>query len=318
MSRLHLALLAVAGMGLSCLPQTAEAGFRAFLEIRTADTSAGGYSTDPVYTGWMEVQSFGQGLENGAEAGAKENAPTQLGSLALQKKVDATSAALAEFLFRGEQGLSVHLVLASDQPGRIELWDIRCLPAAVSSQTFAANSEDLVETLTITAGAIEVSYIEVDPGNGAAVREIFASFDAQTLVSGSGTRAPGFPGDPDTDQDGIPDSVERYYGLDPFTANGNVDTDGDGLTNLQEYLAGTDPTKANNVLKVTQVQVNGGVTNLTWTGQSGKRYVIESSPNLTGPFTEVGAVLSTGTGPQTMSVPNPSPARSFFRVRVQP
>ena len=48
----------------------------------------------------------------------------------------------------------------------------------------------------------------------------------------------------DSDLDGIPDQVERDYGLDPSTADSDGDADGDGLTNLEEYNLGTDPTKA--------------------------------------------------------------------------
>ncbi|MEW6681845.1 MAG: FG-GAP-like repeat-containing protein, partial [Nitrospirota bacterium] len=50
----------------------------------------------------------------------------------------------------------------------------------------------------------------------------------------------------DTDGDGLPDSWEIQYGLNPNDATGSNgadgDPDGDGLTNLQEYQGGTDPT----------------------------------------------------------------------------
>ena len=49
----------------------------------------------------------------------------------------------------------------------------------------------------------------------------------------------------DSDGDGLPDSWEEAYGLDPWSASGDDgaegDVDGDGLKNLSEYLAGTDP-----------------------------------------------------------------------------
>jgi PGF-pre-PGF domain-containing protein len=49
----------------------------------------------------------------------------------------------------------------------------------------------------------------------------------------------------DSDGDGMLDSWETQYGLDPYYAgDASQDTDGDGYTNLQEYQAGTDPTSA--------------------------------------------------------------------------
>ncbi len=52
----------------------------------------------------------------------------------------------------------------------------------------------------------------------------------------------------DTDNDGMPDSFENQYGLNPndeLDAGYDNDIGGpDGLTNLEAYLAGTDPTDA--------------------------------------------------------------------------
>lgn len=46
----------------------------------------------------------------------------------------------------------------------------------------------------------------------------------------------------DSDGDGMNDSYEKSYGLNPLADDSDRDLDGDGHTNLEEYLAGTDPT----------------------------------------------------------------------------
>ncbi len=45
----------------------------------------------------------------------------------------------------------------------------------------------------------------------------------------------------DTDGDGMNDSYEIAYGLDPERDDSNDDLDGDGHSNIEEYYAGTDP-----------------------------------------------------------------------------
>ena len=48
--------------------------------------------------------------------------------------------------------------------------------------------------------------------------------------------------DSDDDNDGMPDSWENTYGLNPLLNDTAGNPDGDGYTNLQEYQNGTDPT----------------------------------------------------------------------------
>ena len=48
----------------------------------------------------------------------------------------------------------------------------------------------------------------------------------------------------DTDEDGMPDSWERKFGLNPRDpSDGAADKDHDGYTNLEEYLNNTNPKK---------------------------------------------------------------------------
>ena len=57
---------------------------------------------------------------------------------------------------------------------------------------------------------------------------------------------PEYKGEPrkDSDMDGMPDSWEKKYGLNPKNAaDANGDLSGDGYTNIEKYINGIDPTK---------------------------------------------------------------------------
>jgi len=58
------------------------------------------------------------------------------------------------------------------------------------------------------------------------------------IVTRNYTLPPASLADVDSDNDGVPDYVEKRLGLDPF---GGADSDGDGVSDLDEILQGTDP-----------------------------------------------------------------------------
>jgi hypothetical protein len=60
----------------------------------------------------------------------------------------------------------------------------------------------------------------------------------------------------DSDNDGLPDSWEQAFGLNPFNgADAALDSDGDGHANWQEFRTGTNPTNATSVLRVTMTSL---------------------------------------------------------------
>jgi hypothetical protein len=100
----------------------------------------------------------------------------------------------------------------------------------------------------------------------------------------------------DADSDGIPDSWELQYSLNPSDPNDAAeDADGDGMTNLQEYLAGTDPRDTSSRLQFDAVFPRGEGLVLRFTASIGKSYSIQSR-----------VAVSDGTWDTCTNIPPPS------------
>ncbi len=90
----------------------------------------------------------------------------------------------------------------------------------------------------------------------------------------------GFPTfDVDTDSDGVPDSWEIWYGLNPASSlDATLDTDQDRASSLEEYLAGSDPTDSASVLQFTpSVSFSANTLNGEFLRRSDRSYILEST-----------------------------------------
>ncbi len=129
--------------------------------------------------------------------------------------------------------------------------------------------------------------------------------------------------DPDDDNDGLTDTWEMTYGLDPFSAAGGNgaagDPDGDGLTNEQEFTADTNPIDPASALRVTAIATSGADVVVTFTSVSGKQYRLERKADLLDPsWTQVTDVTATGTTTQASDPGAASLPQRHYRVRLLP
>jgi hypothetical protein len=142
-------------------------------------------------------------------------------------------------------------------------------PAALTNGVYTGKLENGGETITLSSlsgGTIlSVTYDDVPPwpieadGSGFSLQRVNALTDANNADNwAAAVPTPGaaVPVElVDTDGDGMPDTWEQAYSLDP-THSGDAaeDADGDGFPNLAEYHAGTDPRNGADYMRLFRVE----------------------------------------------------------------
>ena len=124
----------------------------------------------------------------------------------------------------------------------------------------------------------------------------------------------------DSDADGMDDSWEHGYGLNPTNAaDASADPDGDHCSNLHEYRADTVPTDAASYFHITAVGHTNSCT-VSFSCTNSRVYTLEYSEALTGATWSVvsGQVQVPGEADGEMSLTDPTDAPlRCYRIRVE-
>jgi YVTN family beta-propeller protein len=131
-------------------------------------------------------------------------------------------------------------------------------------------------------------------------------------IDGSGNDQP-----EDLDNDGISDSWEHRFGLDPQNAaDTTLDSDNDGATNLAEFLAGTDPLESNSHLRIQNIVRTNDVVTFRFSTVPQKSYVAEYVAVLPSTNWLPLATIPGDGAEKSVTETNAVALQRFYRVRV--
>lgn len=122
----------------------------------------------------------------------------------------------------------------------------------------------------------------------------------------------------DTDADGIADAWETTHFSTTAAASAITDTDRDGTSDLVEHLAGTNPADPASRFGVSEISTGAdGSLTVRWGGVAGKRYTLETSPDLqSGSWTPI-AIGIPGVAPECVYTVRMNVPAGFVRVVLE-
>jgi len=168
----------------------------------------------------------------------------------------------------------------------------------------------------------KVKYLDVAPwplsadGSGQSLTRLTAASFGNDPVNWTGAAPTPGPAaaSQDTDGDGMPNSWETQYGLNPNVNDAAGDLDGDGARNLDEYQAGTAPNDPSSVLRLTVVSQAPVV--MRFNAAANVEYTVQYKTSLSTTTWSTLQTVPAGNARQ-VQVNDPSPgALRFYRVRT--
>lgn len=264
-----------------------------------------GESLSARHAGWIEVQSFSEGVQR-----PNPNERPQFGPLSIVKRIDRSSPRLALHAIEGKRlSMGTLEVLRSGETA-IRFLQVKMTNVAVTSfQQSAATAQVPMDQLSLDFRTIQWTYTEID-ATGRPVRDITCSWSRDTGIGVGGTP------DEDTDGDGLPDSFEELYGFDPARNDAAGDADSDGMSNIDEFRAGTIPTARDSVFRMTGKRTTENQVLLSWRPVEGKNYRLYVARDPAGPFEFVRVLDATVSAAGELSLKTTS-GYEFFILQVE-
>lgn len=156
-------------------------------------------------------------------------------------------------------------------------------------------------------------------GTGATLERLSCTAYANDPASWLAGSSPGTWGctvsNPDSDNDGLPDSWEITYGLNPAdSSDAQSDLDGDGASSAFEFASGTNPNNNQSVLTLRAgVHSEAGQT-LRFPSVVGRNYRLEFSGDLLEWLPKGSVVSGNGSEIELLDATAPAGSRRFYRL----
>lgn len=256
--------------------------------------------------GRVAALRFGHEVSNSAAGIATH------GELYVTKSVDQSSPLLLDALCKTQHLARVRVEAIDLTPTEVRYYALRLEDVLVTAlaQTSISGDATPVEQVSFNYQRIEWTAIVTDPA-GLPAYALSTGFD-----QGDGTSG---PRDPDSDEDGIPDSYEVSESLKVLIHDADEDRDGDRMSNLKEYLSGTSADDPTSVFRFTGILHSasgvGSPCTVTFSSVPGRTYDLYGAGSLTDVPALLQTVVATGTETSVdLTVPS---GQAFVRVSVR-